>query len=495
MTNSVTDVVSVKTKLWFGVGAVGESATNWIFNILVFFYYQQIIGLSGTLAGIAVTIDIFSDAFTDPLMGSISDRFRSRFGRRHPFMFAAPLPLAAAIYLLFHPPEAFLDSQAALFLWFAGFTVVMRICSTLFAVPHLALGAELSDDYIQRSKVMSYNNLFTFYGTFLMHTFVWFFVFDAWYGEQGGQTYQPAYEPIVLFCCAIVTLTIFSCAWFTRGQIPKLKPPPDDGNAFSFPRLLLDMWDALQNRHYVFLLLGLFFLSVTIGTHETLSIYMATFYWELTPFQIGWLIVNNVIGFHLGFMLTSLTHTRFDKRWTIVATAAGLSFFWSLAVTLRLFDLAPENTTWALVAFIVGIGIFSSACGSILNISVMSALADIADEHELNTGRRQEGIFYSARTFFAKTTNGIGHVVAGIALDYYVFMPAHAVPGEVPAETLFRLGVVDGPFAMVWGLISAALYAGYRIDRKYHAEIQTKLAARRAEQNQSAPNDPDEAMP
>ena len=68
--------VSIKTKLWFGLGASGEAATNWIFNALTFFYYQQILGLSGTLAGLAVTIGIFSDALTDPLMGSISDRTR-----------------------------------------------------------------------------------------------------------------------------------------------------------------------------------------------------------------------------------------------------------------------------------------------------------------------------------------------------------------------------------------------------------------------------------
>ena len=112
-----------------------------------------------------------------------------------------------------------------------------------------------------------------------------------------------------------------TCAWFTRDQIPTMKQPPDDSAGFSPVRLLLDMWDALQNRHYVFLLLGLFFLSVTIGTHETLAIYIGTFFWELTPYQIGWLILNNVIGFHLGFFFTSIVHSRFDKRWTIVATA------------------------------------------------------------------------------------------------------------------------------------------------------------------------------
>jgi len=106
----------------------------------------------------------------------------------------------------------------------------------------------------------------------------------------------------------------------------------------------------------------------------------------------------------------------------------------------------------------------------------MSALADIADEHELNTGRRQEGIFYSARTFFAKVTNGIGHLIAGIALDYYIYLPSGAVPGQVPEDVLFRLGIVDGPFAMIFGLIAAVIYSGYRIDQKYHEQIKLKLS-------------------
>ena len=236
----------------------------------------------------------------------------------------------------------------------------------------------------------------------------------------------------------------------------------------------------MQNPHYRYLLLGLFFLSVMIGTHETLGLYMATFYWELTDYQIGWLILNNVFGYAIGFIFTAALHNRFDKRWTIVASAAGLSVFWSTAVTLRLFDLAPENTTTELVMFIIGIGTFSSACGSILNISVMSALADISDEHELQTGRRQEGIFYSARTFFAKATNGIGHVVAGIALDIIEF-PTGAVPGTIEQEKIIALGLIDGPFAMVWGLLGACLYTGYRIDRAYHTRVQDALRVRRIE--------------
>ena len=480
------DQLQLRTKIWFGVGTMGESATNWIFVVLTFIYYQQILGLSGSLAGIAVAIAIIADAITDPIIGSISDRFQSRLGRRHPFMFAAPIPLAASIFLIFNPPEILVDSQTGLFFWLTIFTICMRTFSTFFAVPHLAMGAELSTDYIERTNVMSYNNLFGYYGGFTMHCFVWFFVFGWLYETEGqalggAQLFGPAYVPVVAFCCLLVMASIFCSAWFTRDRIPLMNPPPSDGQGFSPKRLFLDMWEAIQNRNYLFLLIGLFFLSMTIGTHETLGIYMGTFFWELSPIQIGVLILSNFIGFHLGFVFSSRVHTRIDKRWTIVASAAGLSFFWSAAVNLALLGYAPDNSTWELVAFIIFWGIFSSACGSVVNISVMSALADITDEHEAKTGRRQEGIFYSARTFFAKASNAMGHVVAGFAIEYYILIEPGSIQGQVPEDVLFRLGVIDGPFAMVWGLIAAFFYAGYRINKSSYEKVQEQLKLQRAE--------------
>ncbi len=465
--------VSMPIKLAFGIGASGEAATNWIFNALTFFFYNQILGLSGTLTAAAVTIGIASDAFTDPLMGSISDRWRSKLGRRHPFMFAAPLPLVITIYLIFNPPAALTELQ--LFAWFAIFTVLMRISSTLFAVPHLAMGAELTDDYIERTRIMSYNNIFTYIGVIVMHVAVWFFIFPAF---DNGRMTEAAYNPVVFFCVSLIMMCMLGSAYATKSQIPKMKKVPDDLPAFSVRQLMSEMYSAMRNRNYLFLLLGLFFLSITIGTHETLGLYMGTFYWEFTDQQIGWLILGNVFGYAVGFTVTARIHQLIEKRWAIVWSAAGLSISWSTAVTLRLFDLAPENTTFVLVAFVVFFGTIASACGSVLNISVMSALADIADDHEYNTGRRQEGIFYSARTFFAKVTNGIGHVVAGIALDIIEF-PRGVEASQIHPDKIYALGIIDGPFAAVWGLIAAALYAGYRIDQTYHARIQAALTARK----------------
>lgn len=115
---------------------------------------------------------------------------------------------------------------------------------------------------------------------------------------------------------------------------------------------------------------------------------MATFFWQLSSYQYGFLILYNIIGTRLAVFLAANLHQRFDKRWTIVFSCIAFSIFWSSAVTLALLGFAPEVATWSLVLFIIGFGIFSVFSGTVLNISVMSALADIADEHELLTGRR-----------------------------------------------------------------------------------------------------------
>ena len=467
--------ITVKTKVAFGIGATGEGATNWIFAGLTFFFYNQVLGLSGSLTGLAVLIAIIFDAISDPVIGSISDRFISKLGRRHPFMFAAPFPTVIAIYLMFFPPYEL--SEYGLFGWLIFSTIMLRLSITLFAVPHLALGAELSDDYFERSRVMSYNNLFGYMGVIIMHIFTWFLIFPFFADEKIGQLYQESYTPIAIFSMILIALCILSSAYFTKDRIPYLKQPSKDESHIKTIDLFKDIVGAISNKNYARLLIGMFFLSMLIGTHETLAIYMGTFFYQLSPIQIGWLIVNNIIGYAFGFILTAKLHQKFDKPIVIVATVIGLTVFWSASANIVLLGLAPERGSWELVTMIIFFGSFASACGSILHISVMSALADIADEHELITGIRQEGVFYAARSFFSKTSNGIGHVIAGIALDLIAF-PENAMPGEVPEKIIFNLGLIDGPFAMIWGLIAAFFYARYKITRESHLKIKERLLLR-----------------
>jgi GPH family glycoside/pentoside/hexuronide:cation symporter len=128
--------VPLSLKFIYGIGAAAESIIGVAFNAFNFFFYTNIMGVPGTLAGLAITIALFFDAVTDPLVGSLSDRWRAKLGRRHPFMLAAPLPVMLCLFFIYSPPESL--ESFGLFLWLTVLTVLMRSSMTLFHVPHLA---------------------------------------------------------------------------------------------------------------------------------------------------------------------------------------------------------------------------------------------------------------------------------------------------------------------------------------------------------------------
>jgi len=475
----VTDQLSVpvRSKVAFGVGASAEAICLITFGAFAMFYYNQVLGVPATLAGLAPTLALIADAVTDPLMGSISDRWRStRWGRRHPFMFAAPIPVALCYFAIFNPPDGL--TTGWLFAWFTAFAVLLRSFMTLFHVPHLALGSELSKNYTERSRVMSYNNFFGWIGGAGSYWAALTFAFGATAEYANGLLNPNAYPSFAALAAVVVAIILYSSAWFTRDRIPLLPKPPKDLPAFSFRAFFADVASALSNKNYLVLLLGFFFLSVMLGVRSGLGIYVSTYYWELVPAQIRYFIIGTFVGYVSGFAFTTLIHRHFDKRRTILSTAIALSVFPAMPVILRMVGWFPENHTAALVPILIAFGALGSASGSILNISVMSALSDVADENELRVGHRQEGILYSARSFFAKADQALGHFIAGVSLDLISF-PQRAKPGAVDAETLWYLGVIDSPASIIPGLVACAFYARYRIDRARYDEMQAALEAKR----------------
>jgi Na+/melibiose symporter-like transporter len=146
--------IDLRTRLAYGVGTATFAAKDAAFINFVPFFYTQVVGMSGSLYGATAFVGQLSDAITDPIFGTLSDNARSRWGRRHPFMAAAILPLALCFLFLFAPPRGL--SQLGLFVWVAVVVVALRTFLTMFIIPHTALGAELSTDYEQRSLIVSY---------------------------------------------------------------------------------------------------------------------------------------------------------------------------------------------------------------------------------------------------------------------------------------------------------------------------------------------------
>jgi Na+/melibiose symporter-like transporter len=205
---------------------------------------------------------------------------------------------------------------------------------------------------------------------------------------------------------------------------------------------------------------------------------MNTYYWELLPEQIRYFMIFGLIAPIVGFVVVAPLHNRFEKKPVLIVGLIALLIFATSPVILRIVGYFPENNSDLLIPLLMVFYLLTLTFGVILLISAMSALADIADEHELNTHRRQEGIFYAARSFFAKASSGLGHLLAGIAIDIIDF-PVGAEPGTIDPDILFRLGLIDGPIAVVPGVIAVFFYLRYNLTRKRHTEIQAQLKVRR----------------
>jgi len=459
-----------RTKLGFGVGSIAEASITIAFNTFNFLFYNQVLGLSGTLCGLAVTIAMVVDALADPLIGSLSDRTHSRLGRRHPFLLAAPIPLAVSFYLLFSPPEGL--SEGLLFVWFTVFSLIGRTSMSVYNVAHLALGAELSRDYRERSVIMSYNVVFHVVGGSLAYFFGW-----TWFSKiEGGSTVRAGYAPMALAVGVLAAVAIFASAYFTRDRIRYLPAPPRDQPPFSMRELFREIQACLRNRNYTALLLGFLLLSATLGTRETLQPLTSLFFWQLPEKGIRVFGLASPPAFVLAFFLTARLHARYDKRATILASVVVVVLCVALPIPLHLLGAFPTELG-KLTAVLFAIVFLFYLAFAILSISLLSALADIADEHELSSGKRQEGIFFAARALFLKAASGMGHIVGGVAIDAIGF-PKGAVPGQVARDIVVQLGIIDGPVIAVPALLSVIYFMRYRLDRASHAATQQQLLAR-----------------
>jgi len=453
------------------MGATAEAAIGIAFNTFNFLFYNNVLGLSGTWAGLAVAIAVGFDAVSDPLIGSLSDKWRSRLGRRHPFIFAAVLPLGLCFFAIYSPPESLHDFT--LFLWFTLFTILLRLALTFYHVPHLALGAELSDDYRERSVIMSYNSILAMVGGASTFFLCW-----TWLGSAEGGTQNPDnYRVIGAVIGVFASFVVFLSAYLTMDQIPHLKKISDNLPTFSAAQVFKEVWACLENRNYLWLLLGMVSLAATAGVRETMSAYVNLYYWGLEPNQLRYFGLTTPFAFVAAFIITPRLHDRFNKRETMVGAVFIVVVTTTLPITLRILGWFPENEDAALFPVLAMFVAIYYGAGAVLGISVMSALGDIADDHQLQTGRRQEGIFYSARTFVGKLTSGLGIFIGGIAIDI-INWPTGIKPGDyVNPDTLFSLGIIDGPIAAIPSFFAIYFYGRYQISKQQHEEIRRQLMA------------------
>ncbi len=467
-------------KFAFGFGQIAEGIKTCAFGTFVLFYYNQVLGLSGELAGLAVALALLVDAVTDPIAGSISDRWQSRLGRRHPFLYASAIPLAVSFYLLFAPAVTVNDSgETALFIWMLATTVATRLSMTLYHVPHMALGAELSEDYDERTVLVATRHLFGATGFVLVYVLGFAVFFAPTEAHPNGQTNPEAYPPYALLMSAIMVVSIFYTAWGTQARIPHLPQPREREERVRISDVFTEAGQAMKNRSFRWMMIGFIIIFVAWGVAGATGLYMYTFFWDLDRFQILLVLIVGPLGSMVGYAFSSKFFTWLDKRDAMIWGGAAWMVIHATPVMLYLFGMAPEPGSWTTAVFLTLIIILAGATIAQLIVGIGTGMADIADENALLTGRRQEGVFFGASAFANKCAVALGSFLAGLILAYIEWPVGEQirVASDIPAETLHWLAVISGPLVSLMAIPGLLCLRGYRLNRARVAEIQAELNA------------------
>lgn len=398
----------------------------------------------GTM-GVLFGLSRIWDAVSDPLVGYWTDRTQSSMGRRRPWMLAGALPMGVSFLMLWSPPASL--EGTPLVAWMGVALIMFYTAMTMIDVPHSALGAELSDDYHERTRIFGWKRMLFGVGT--LGAVAGIGAFDAF--EDGRQVGR-----IMAGCAALLGVFVLLFA------VGRLRERPDyRGRGSSNPYRALR--DVVANPH-ARLLLGVWVIQQLGLTSLIVTLPFLSEYVLLTPewtfVYIGAMFVATLAGIPAWMALAP----RFEKKHVLMACMAGLG------VVISLFTLAGEGD----VIFVLALGVLGGLFAGGTDVIAPSIEADIIDFDEYKTGERKEGAYFATWAFAAKSAGGISAMIVGLSLDGLGF-----VPNAVQADDV-KLGL-----RALTALLPAALYAAgallffrFELTRDEHTRIRLVLDQR-----------------
>jgi GPH family glycoside/pentoside/hexuronide:cation symporter len=474
-------LTSLRTKLFYGLGSIAFGVKDNGFQTILLLFYNQVMHVPAALVGLAILIALVFDAFLDPIVGQFSDNLRTRWGRRHPLMYFSALPVAVSYLLLWNPPHW---STGALFLYLIVVAVIVRTFITFYEIPSSALAPELTEDYDQRTSFLSFRVFFAWYGglTMLELAYVVFLRPDAHHAV--GQLNETGYSRYGLTAAIVMFCAILISAAGTHRFIPYFRAPQTERK--SILQYGKEMIASLSNRPFLILMLAAIPFNLATGLIFALSIYINTYFWQLTNVQIFMLTLSTFIAVLFAFLIAVPFSRRWGKRNSaIVMFLAGLAFVVA-PLALRLYAVFPQNGARALLPTLFAFQTVGGALTIGSSIIMLSMLADVVEHNELRTGRRSEGLFFAGGSFLAKVVSGSGVAASGLLLSLIHF-PDHAIPGHIDPHILRNLALVYLPALVILYGTAVTVISRYPISREDHEENVRRLAAEVAEAGAPGP--------
>jgi GPH family glycoside/pentoside/hexuronide:cation symporter len=457
--------LSPARKVGYGVGIYGIFVAWMTVAIALMNFYTEVLGLSAQDAGMIFLIASVWDAITDPAMGWLNDRLRTRWGRYRPWLLFAAVPFAASFAAMFYKPQ--LGSSADLFLWALVAHLIFRTFYTAVYMPYTAMIARLSTNAPERAAIAGVKNIFSA-GAALTISFV---IFDAveWLGggpqNQGGDEARGFMLTALIVACVAVA-ALWLCFAFTR-EPPEPEAEPLDGPAPK--RSSRDEFRAVLGNHAFWLL----FLAVIAFTGCYTIINKSIVYYSQWNLGDRTLAKYSLTALGLAGMLSPMI-------WVPISKARGKSVVWisgcllasvALAVIYAIGDMA----LWVRVAmfFAVGCGIHA------VLMTFFAAVADSADFGEWKNGTRVEATLFGLVSLANKISLGLGTWALGLGLDSAGYQGGPGVAAQSPeALEAIRFWMTIVPISGL--LLSSALIFFFPVTNALHARIERELSEAKA---------------
>ncbi len=465
----------MRLKLIQGFGAVAFGVKDNGFSFFLLIFYNQVLGMDAGLVSLALLIALLVDAVVDPILGNLSDRTYTSWGRRLPWLYAAPIPLAFAWVMMWSPPAGEAPSFAGL----VAIAIAVRVLLSACEVPSVSLVPEITTDYDERTTLFRYRALGGWIGGLGMMVLA----YTVFMPGPEGLLQREGYYAFGVFGAILMAVSVIGSAVGQHSlvaRLPATKPAP-----FTIKGAFAEIREAFSERAFLIFAAGGLAAYVHQGLNFSITNYINIFVLQLTRGQLMFFPLVLLGAVVLMFVTIGPLHRRFGK-----AKAAGLGMIVGTVLgivpyTLLLLGFWPAPGSTASAALFFGFAMVATGLGIISLVSATSMIAEIVEAFEERTGRRAEGSFYSGNWLVQKCATGAGIFLSGQIIAFSQLAP-DAVPGSVPQSVLTSLLLSYGSAMLLLAVISAWWLARFPISREEHEERINRLAERRAQDNRDA---------
>ena len=444
------EILSRKAKLIYGSGDLGFSLTSTIIGAYFLFFLTDVVGIKPAVAGIAILIGRTWDYINDPIIGHISDRTRSRWGRRRPFLLFGALPFALAFMLMWYRPP--FESQVALTVYYALAYVFFDAAATFVYMPYFALTPELTENYDERTSLTSYRMFFSIFGSLLAFTVPMMII----------GTFNPQNATKVMLMGAIFGIASAIPLWLVFFNTKE----NEVYIAQEKPSMIASLKAAMKNRPFVFSAVIYLLTWVCMDILQTTLLFFIKYALKMES-QSDLIMAMIFVTAIIALPFWEFTSRKINKR---IAYAIGIGFWAFVQIVLITIGPHVSQPVVYFLCIMAGIGV------SAAHVLPWSIIPDAIEWDEYKTGERHEGVFYSLITLMQKVASSIAIPMVGVLLQLTHYQ-ANAV--QQPQSAVLGIRLLIGPIPAILLTIGIIFAIKYPLGRDQFTSIVEELRARR----------------